>query len=185
MTVKVIPRTEVLIRYLHLADELVAQNPDGKLPSATWLKKNGHTGLYQYVRAHPAEFDHFEQEKLGVRTHNQKAINRQVTLAKKLARRNKGRLPTVTWLMEHGYTKLLSCIWKHPKFFEEIPREKNRKTRKDHVRAAEELAERYKGKLPGGSTVVSEAGWALYKFMRRNPSFFVHIPGATNPGKYR
>jgi len=178
------PRTEVLIRYVKLAEGLASQTTDGLLPSVTWLKGNGYTGLYQYMRAHPSEFSHLRQLRLGARSHDEKVRKRRVALANKLAYENGGMLPTVTWLTTHGYSGLLSYIWKHPDFFRNIQRDASKKMPQEHVAAAEALARRYGGKLPGSWTIVNKSGgWALYRFMRRNPDLFVHIRGAPKPEK--
>jgi len=177
------PRAEVLIKYVSLAESLVSQSPDGVLPSVTWLKVNGHAGLYQYMRAHPHAFNHIKQHRLGVRTPDEKVRKRRVALAKRLARGNGGILPTVTWLASHGYSGLLSYIGKYPEFFQDIPRETHNKSPEEHVAAAEALARKYGGKLPGGWTIVNESGWALYRFMRRNHKLFAHIKGAPKPEK--
>ena len=183
METKITPRTEVLIKYIKLAESLVLH--DGVLPSVTWLKGNGYTGLYQYMRAHPKEFSHIKQHRLGVRSYDEKVKKRQVELAKKLARENGGTLPTVTWLTNHDYSGLLSYIWKHPEFFDGIPRDTNKKSSEEHIAAAEALAQKYGGTLPGSWTIVNESGgWALYQFMRRNHDLFIHIKGAPKPEKH-
>jgi hypothetical protein len=166
-----------------IAEGLISQSPDGILPSVTWLKKNGHTGLYQYMRAHPYAFAHMKQHRRGVRSHDEKVKERQVALAKKLARKNGGTLPSVTWLTENDYSGLLSYIWKHPEFFEDIQREVHNRTPQEHVEAAENLARKYGGRLPGSWKIVNEGGWALYQFMRRNPKLFAHLAGAPKPEK--
>jgi len=178
------PRTGVLIRYVKLAESLASQTTNGLLPSVTWLKNNGYTGLYQYMRAHPSEFNHLRQHRLGARSHDEKVRKRRVALAKKLAYENGGMLPTVTWLTTHGYSGLLSYIWKHPEFFRNIQRDASKKLPQEHVAAAENLAHEHGGRLPGSWTIVKEnGGWALYCFMRRNPDLFTHIKGSPKPEK--
>lgn len=178
------PRTEVLIRYVRLAERLASHSNDRMLPSVTWLKDNGHTGLYQYMRAHPNEFGHLKQHRLGARSHDEEVRKRRVVLANRLAYKNGGMLPTVTWLTTHGHSGLLSYIWKHPEFFRNIQRDASKKTPQEHVAAAEALAHKNGGILPGSWTIVSAVGgWALYCFMRRNPCLFVHIKGVPKPEK--
>ena len=172
-------RAEVLIRYVKLADRLVSENDEGKLPSVTWLRRHGHAGLYLYMRAHPKPFQHIEQDiagRRGKRTYDHKVRDRHVAKAKALARKNGGVLPSVTWLVNHNHKSMLSYMWKHPRFFEDIPREKNKKSPEEHVKDAEDFAKKCGGALPGSWTIINRKGWALYQFMRRNPELFGHIP---------
>ncbi len=170
------PRPVVLARYLKLAENL-AQVHDGKLPHVTWLRRNGHANLDQYMRAHRGKFSHIKQDKRDQRGYEKSACDRQVKLAKKLAKNNRGQLPSVARLMEQKRAGLLSYMNKHPSFFVDIQQNKEHKSSKEHVRAAEELARDNGGCLPGGGKI-SQKGWDLYKFMKRNPQHFVHIDGA-------
>jgi hypothetical protein len=49
----------------HIAEaEKLAKEHDGVLPSQTWLRKNGHSGLEAALRIHSERFAHIKQEKL-------------------------------------------------------------------------------------------------------------------------
>ena len=172
-----IPKPDVLKRYVAEAEALALKH-DGKIPHVRWLRRNGHANLDQYMRAHPKAFGHLQQHRNVVRNFDQKAKKRQVKAAKFLARRNNGNLPSVSRLMKRKKTGLLSYMNKHPHFFNDIPQDRKHRTKEEHVAAAEGLAEENGGDLPGGGTIVDRGGWALYKYMERNKSGFLHIPGA-------
>ncbi len=171
------PRPMTLTRYVRQAEKLAESKPDGKLPHVTWLRRNGHINLEMYIRAHPREFKHIKQNKRSQRSHDETARQRQVALAWKLAKKNKGRLLSVSRLMQMKRTGLLSYINKHPEFFDGMLQDREHKSAEEHVCEAEKLARKNGGVLPGGGKI-SQAGWDLYKFMKRNPEHFVHIPGA-------
>jgi len=169
------PKPDVLIKYVKLAEQLASQNPTGKIPSIKWLRNNDYTGLYQYMRTHPKPFKHLEQEDSKPRSCDEKIKRRQVALAERLSSRT-GYLRSSRSLREDGYNKLDTYMRRHPEFFEHIPQLQDMSTPEEHIESAERLARENGGTLPGPWTIIEETGWALYQYMRRNPSLFSHIP---------
>lgn len=193
-TTKRKPRQEILGHYLQQVTEL---SRDGVLPSPTWLKNNGHVNLYHYMLAHPARFRHITVGKQTKRGFDENIRNKRIAQVRRLIAETQygidaskelivlfpnGVFPTMTWLKDNGLTGLVCYMSKYSQFFEIIPGiNRKHKSDEDHVEEAERLSRQYGGRLPGGGTVVKESGWALYKFMRRKPGLFIHIPGALPP----
>ncbi len=174
--IKKTPRINVLIRYVELAEGLASESSTGKVPSVTWLRRNDYAGLYLYMRAHPRPFKHLKQEDLGHRTYDLRIKQRQVSLAEKLATRNKGELYSPKWLRDNGYKELVSYMRRHPEFFEDIPQVRDLSASEKHVQTAERLAYENGGVFPPPWSVIKEYGYALRKHMDRYPELFDHIP---------
>ncbi len=175
-------RPQTLARYLALARRLASRN-SGNIPSVTCLRQMGYGNLYQYMRSHANKFDQFGQDIGSGKSYDKKVRQKQLSLARTLSSRNKKRLPSTSWLTAHGYSGLVSYMSKHPDFFGSIKQETNHKTSEQHIATAEQLMRKYRGRLPGSWTIISEGSWALYKYMRRRPNLFRHLPGAPPPEK--
>ena len=137
--------------------ELLAKNNGGILPIKIY-KIN--SSLYHYVKKYPKRFEHIPREK-------RKTIDSHIKDAELLAKNNGGLLPIG---LEKTNPKLYTCILRHPKRFEHIPREK-RKTIDEHVKNAELLAKNNGGILP----IKIYKNSALYACMLKYPDEFAHI----------
>ena len=127
-------RPKVMAKRLKLAKKLAKRN-GGKLPNPWKMIQQGQSGLYRYISRHPKEFEHFEVEdavkkesKLFARSTEELkeklrgkfnvAIRKEhIKKARQLARKNDGVLPDISWLMQHGYTRLASYMKTYPYVF--------------------------------------------------------------------
>ena len=167
------PKKPILNSYLKLAKKLAGK--DRILPSVADLKRNGYTKFYLYFRNHRSYFYQFKQRSdLGKR--KKKVLEERIKLAKKLTKENNGLLPTTTELKEK-HPSFLGYYVTHKDVFKDIPKARSQKTRAQHIQNAENLAKNNKGVFPGSTVVIEKHGWALYRYILRNPELFVHIPG--------
>ena len=156
--------------WVQIAEELAKEN-GGKLPSSTWLKKNGYLGLDALKPRRPDLFAHIEQES------KRKTPEEWVMVAEELAKENGGKLHTHQWLTDNGHSGLSAMIYKHPDLFAHIEQESKiqRKTPEEWVPIAEELAKENGGKLQGRGWLQKNGYNALSLIMYRHPDLFAHI----------
>lgn len=138
-------RPKVMEKRLKLARKLEIEN-GGKLPNPWKMIQQGHGGLYRYIQRHPTEFSQFTiEEAVGKeQIEENRRGNFNISIreehfknAQQLARKNNGVLQDISWLMQHGHTRLASYMKTYPHVFvnlEEVPKSKvkrlNRKTRR-------------------------------------------------------
>lgn len=173
MKKEVSPRKSVLDSYLELAKKLAGK--DGILPSVADLKRKGYAKFYLYLRNHRSYFSKFKQ-KSDLEKRRKRVLKERIELAKKLTKDNNGFLPTTTKLKEK-HPSFLGYYVTHKDVFKDIPKARAQKTRAQHVQNAENLAKNNHGIFPGSTIVIEKHGWALYRYILRNPELFIHIPG--------
>jgi len=95
------------------AEKLASLN-EGILPSGTWLRNNGFTGLRNTIYKWPELFQNIKQD------HQRKSAEEWVVLAEGLARDNGGMLPNSGWLQRNGYFALYRVFRMNPNLFGHI-----------------------------------------------------------------
>ena len=160
---------KTLEKHLEDAKRLVIKY--GYLPCCSWLRKNGYQSLYQMSRLHYKAFSKFPRPERQYRH-----LGDWLEIANKLAKKNKGKIPTVTWLLENGYSMLCRQMQKNPDAFSEIEQERHFRRPDEWVAVAEALAKEHNG-LPNSYWLQNkENGYkALDKVMRQHPKLFAHI----------
>ena len=123
---RLIPPVE---EYVELAEALAEEN-NGKLPTATWLDRNGYNSLYAYMRDHTKHFEHIRREyKISLTDkpvrpiRKYKRVRDHLKTARRLVKEH-GFLPGCQWLMQNGHTDLYACINNHPEAFRNIEKKK-------------------------------------------------------------
>jgi len=99
----------------------IAKVSDGKkLPSYTWLKKNGYKHVLYALRNHPELFEGIEREYGKTKG---KCIEEWVKVAIRLSKENNKILPKDQWLKENGYDGLCKFINSHSSRFKGMKQE--------------------------------------------------------------
>jgi len=102
------------------------------------------------------------------------SLQERVAQAEQIARENGGLLPRFSVLMEH-WPALAQAIARGKVAFSHIPREPNlHRKLEDHVRAAEEIAQKNNGLLPSYSDLL-QMDRRLAEVVRDRPEAFKHI----------
>lgn len=157
-----------------VANSLVKGN-NGLLPSCSWLKKNGYSGLDFCIKNNPEKFSHIKKDNKRGKTPEEWLV-----IAEGLAKKNNGTLQTDAWLAKNGYQGLRLCNWKNPKLFSHLNQDKNKGTScKDHILTAEKLAKENNGILPSISWLKKNGHKTLYGYIGKYPEKFKHIPKDT------
>jgi hypothetical protein len=161
-----------------IAEHLVKKY--GGIPHTNWLVTHGYWGLYQDMRRNEQKYKHLPRtEHLKHRGrrkgYNRAKANKWVELAEKLAKANKGVLPSDADVMRAGYNALNSYIRRHPKLFEHLPRE-GRETQAQHWRnVAVQLAKQHNG-IPPTSWLLKHGYKTFYNYMIRHAEQFSDLP---------
>jgi hypothetical protein len=151
--------------------EFLRKNNGGILPSTTWLISNGHSDLYNCLKAHPKAFSHLTQEKI------KKVLEEHVADAEHLCKTHGGSLPSPGWLRNNGYADLYTMVHKRPDAFAHLKQDRRKKsTLQEQVTSAENLSKKNGGIVPGSTWLFEHNYSALYKAMRKHPEAFAHIP---------
>ena len=160
---KVIGReVHTLEEYVLMAEELAAKERQrgacrmkkslGRVPSPTWLIRNGYGRLRKVMWRYPEAFAHLQQD---IKPRG-KSIAAHVRTADRLMKEH-GRLPHRAWLIAHGHYGLVGAIQRRPDAFSHIHQE-NRRGRSiaKYVEAAERFVRKY-GALPQTSSLIAPA----------------------------
>jgi len=139
----------------------------GVLPSYTWIRKNGLSGLCSYMYKHPEIFEHIDQEKFI------KFADEYVKIAEELEKKY-GVLPKPKWLKENGHTNLTSCMLRNPLKFAHITQEKSFKKINEYVKIAEDLEKKY-GTMPRYKWLRENGYTNLAACKIKYPERFAHI----------
>ena len=106
-----------------------------------------------------------------------RTVEDHLQTARTLARKYKGVLPRRIWLVKNGYSRLASCMTKHPERFKDIRQDSGAGTAfPEHVLVAEQLAKKNGGVLQNVKWLVSHGYSRLNYHMKRHPEAFAHIP---------
>jgi len=159
---------KTLEEHLESAKKLVETY--GYFPQCTWLRKNGFQSLYQMSRLHPDKF-----AKFPLPPRKYRHLEDWVGIAKDLAKKNNGKLPTVSWLIENKLGMLCRQMQKNPEAFSLITQERNFRRPLEWVVVAEKLSDKHKG-LPNTYWLQKQGYKALDKVMRQHSELFAHIP---------
>lgn len=131
-------RPNVMQKRLKLAQRLADGN-SGKLPNPWKMIQQGHGGLYRYIQRHPKEFSHLGVEEAVGREGKNRQSNFNVTIreehlkkARRLAQKNNGVLPDLSWLTQHGHTRLASYVKTYPFVFVNLGTPEAKKKRLAH-----------------------------------------------------
>jgi hypothetical protein len=149
--------------------EKLAKDNNGILPCSNWLTKNHYFGLDKAIRKHTELFSHIKQEKLL------KTPDEWVTVVEKIAKKNNGLLPNQAWLLKNNYYGLCQIMYKYPEKFSHIKQKKLKKTLKEWVEIAEELAKDNNGILPCSKWLCINGYTGLRLMLSRYPKKFFHI----------
>ena len=142
----------------------------GKLPSTSWLQKNGYKGLDHAIHRNPPAFGNISQDWKGGCT-----LQEHVVTAQQLAKKH-GKLPNRKWLRKTGYHGLLYAMRGHPEAFADIPKESKRRTPDEWVPEAERLMKQHGGVLPCVRWLQTNGHTGLDRAMHKQPRLFAHIP---------
>ena len=104
---------KTLEEWIVIYNDIIEKN-NGLLPSSSWLKKNGYSGLIKCMRKNPKSFPIVEQYR------KLKTKEEHVADAKRLAKEHNGVLPNFGWLKRNGYQGLNYCMKKYPELFSHI-----------------------------------------------------------------
>lgn len=99
-----------------------------------------------------------------------------VAIAEKLAKEHAGMLPHGGWLERNGFKALALFMWRHPDGFAHIAQDKGRKTAKEWVVFAEDLAKDSRGSLPYVGWLMAHKYFCLVQQLYLHPEAFAHIP---------
>ena len=160
--------------------EKLASRHGGTLPGQKWLCDNGYSGLARLLSTHPELFKHIPQERI------RKTPEEWVLVAEKLAKKNRGILPTAAWIQRNGYYGLAIALRKHPKLFAHLSQEfKGGKKADEWLPIAKQLARENGGKLPCRQWLVDNGYHGLYQMLAKFPKLFKHleIERKTRPAK--
>ena len=151
-------------QWVSIAEKLAHDN-GGALQGTSWLRTHGHRGLAGLLYQQPEVFSHIPQEVRGTRN-------------KLLAIRG-----------GQDGEKIAGCLGV---LFEPTPqrggvvsnlqKQRNTGMLRDHVQAAELLADESGGALQGVRSLMKISG--LYDAMRNHPEAFTHIPLAIMKGRF-
>jgi hypothetical protein len=151
-----------------LAESLAKKN-GGNIPTPVWLRKNNYGWLASRIRTNPDLFKHLTQVKL-VRSEEE-----CVATAEKLAKKNGGKIPPMSWLTSNGYNWLHSRIKNHPSLFKHLSQVKLLKTDAQCVATAEKLAKKNGGKIPNSKWLTSNGYNWLHHRITHRPDLFKHL----------
>lgn len=150
---------------ISLAETLVRRY--GAIPSTRWLRANGHSALLSAMSYHKSSFAHLSRKR------EFRSINEWVICAEEIARQ-KGVLPTPTWLMKH-HRGLHNAMLKEPSRFAHIKQDRRQcHSPKEWVSVAKELKKRY-GKVPSYSWLYKHNHSGLVGAMKRHPKLFASL----------
>lgn len=165
------PNVKRQLKAVELAEAL-AKNNEGMIPTAFWLRQNGHEKLYLYIRANPRLFAHLKMDKTPWSRQNEKQA---VLIAEKLAKEHGGRLPSHKWLKAHGFKRLAKRITAQPGLFKHLIQERLIKTDAEVVAIAEKLAKSHRGTLPSKKWLIDHKYHCILNRKYRKPHLFSHL----------
>lgn len=150
--------------------EMLAHNNDGLLPRIGWLELNGYAGLKRQLYKYPDAFSHIDREESKLQSKKD-----NVKIAEILAEQNGGILPSHTELYKRGLHGLNTMLNKFPDLFSHIPQERKKRTKKDNVELAEQLAKEHNGILPNMAWLVKNGYSGLVQAIQLHKNDFKHI----------
>lgn len=150
----------------------LANNNGGVVPNSNTLKELGYGAAHNHLLHNP-KFAHFNWDR-PVRN----ALTKALQKAEKLAKKNNGILPCVSWLQSNGYSNIVNQKRRNPEEFQHIPQENKKaewaKERQLAVKEAEELATEH-GKLPNVNWLKRNNKRHIIKHRQSDPAAFEHI----------
>jgi hypothetical protein len=154
--------------WVAIAEKLAKKN-GGALPTCSWLKSHGYSGLKYSLMAHPQSFKHIKRAPR--RNHT---AEEWVPIAEEVAKKNGGILPCPTWLFKNQ-NALYLCLIKHRKLFKHIKQETLHANKlAANLKLAEELAKKNDGVLPNPAWIQRYYS-KLDAAMQNHPQVFKHI----------
>jgi hypothetical protein len=146
----------------------------GKLPCDNWLRLHHLGGLQEAKRQHPQAFANIPQDKPQA---TRVPLTEHIKVARQLAAKY-GEVPGPGWLCSHEHTRLYNAMRRQPDAFQGIPRQlpPKRRTLKEHVAVAKQLAAKNKGQLPSATDLIACGELKLYHARCRNPAAFKNVP---------
>jgi len=155
--------------------KLPKKKAKGKLPSTSWLNKNGYNAIMQCMKNHPELFSHIEQDRMIA---VQKTPLEWVKVAEELVKKNSGILPCQHTLRhKYNLSALVRCMAEYPEKFAYIKQEsKKGKDPEEWVPIAEKIAKDNGGKLPINYKLVKMGYLSLSQWLKKKPELFSHIP---------
>ena len=130
----------------------------GILPRRKFLIENGDQTLYQYSVQSTTR--HFFQH---IPRDGYTKLSEWLRVAKDLAKRNGGVLPSYTWLKEHKYFGLIWALGAHPEDFGDLEQETYHRSLDQWVELAEELESKH-GYLPSCTWLLDNGYRAPYMY---------------------
>ena len=120
-----------------------------------------------------------------------KVMEKRLSLAKKLSKKNGGKIPNPNKLIQMGHGGLYRYMLRNSKFFENFEVDKavdmDRRTgttynisiREEHIRTAQRLAKRNGGKIPDAEWLQEHSYTSFVAYMRTYPHVFLNRKGLT------
>ena len=132
---------------------------------------HGYGGLYAAIKAHPEGFAHIPQRR---RNHT---VKQWISIARELARKNGGFLPSTNHLRKAGYSGLVYAMSAHRRVFPKIRQARNHPpepTIREWHAIAKKL-EQARGRLPNQDWLLANGYEGLDQAMKSRPALFRDI----------